>query len=171
MGQMTSERREHANILTNFHPKLKNVSKMSWNPILLFCQSSNNNKVVDAKFIALISHPTIVFAMLLAIPSTIHHLKGVFKMCFAYLKCKQEFNFIGQKTNVNVLSYILLHQFLQHGWKTWRTHCQGSQGTEGLEKKSPKNNATMECAMRRGTKPLSDTRSHFGNAALRLHIV
>ena len=107
-------------------------------PILLFCQSSNNNKVVDAKFIALISHPTIVFAMLLAIPSTIHHLKGVFKICFAYLKCKQEFNFIGQKTNVNVLSYILLHQFLQHGWKTWRTHCQGSQGTEGLEKKEPK---------------------------------
>ena len=138
---------------------------MSWKPILLFCQSSNNNKVVDAKFIALISHPTIVFAMLLAIPSTIHHLKGVSKYVLLIS------NFIGQKTNVNVLSYILLHQFLQHGWKTWRTHCQGSQGTEGLEKKSPKNNATMECAMRRGTKPLSDTRSHFGNAALRLHIL
>ena len=64
---------------------------MSWKPILLFCQSSNNNKVVDAKFIALISHPTIVFAMLLAIPSTIHHLKGVSKYVLLIS------NFIGQK--------------------------------------------------------------------------
>ena len=68
-----------------------NVWKMSWKPILLFCQSSNNNKVVDAKFIALISHPTIVFAMLLAIPSTIHHLKGVSKYVLLIS------NFIGQK--------------------------------------------------------------------------
>ena len=41
------------------------------------------------------------------------------------------------------------------------THCQGSQGTEGLEKKEPKEQCNNGM---QGTKPLSDTRSHFGNA-------
>ena len=111
---------------------------MSWKPILLFCQSSNNNKVVDAKFIALISHPTIVFAMLLAIPSTIHHLKGVFKICFAYLKCKQKFK-LHRSKNKCKCSFLYPSSSVFATWmKDLEDPLSRKSRNRGIRKKEPK---------------------------------